>query len=249
MSSSDDIRYSRQLTLPSIGQAGQARLSESRALLIGAGGLGNPAGLYLARAGLGHITVCDFDTVDLSNLPRQIMFDDTDAGKPKAEVLAVRLNAANPDTKAIGFSRRLNRDMLAAEVDQADIVLDCTDNFASRWLINAVCFEQRTPLVSGAAIRFEGQLSVFRPDLEDGPCYRCLYAEEDENLNDCAGQGILGPVAGMVGCMMATETLKALLGIATELQGKLWLYDGMAGSSRLVKINTQAGCPVCGVAS
>ena len=244
--SDNNIRYSRQLALPQIGGDGQSRLSTARVLIVGAGGLGNPAALYLASAGVGHIVISDFDTVDESNLPRQIMFRDSDTGKPKAEILALRLVEANPDLSAVGISRRLGRDALAEEIGGVDAVLDCTDNFQSRWLLNEVCHAAKKPLVSGAAIRFEGQLTVFRFDQQAKRCYRCLYSDEDENLLDCTGQGILAPVAGTVGTMMATETIKLLCDIDSELSGKLWLYDGLAGTSRLIKIAQQSDCPVCG---
>ena len=244
--SDNNIRYSRQLALPQIGSDGQSRLRTARVLIVGAGGLGNPAALYLASAGVGRIVISDFDTVDESNLPRQIMFRDSDTGKPKAEILALRLVEANPDLSAVGISRRLGREALTEEIGSVDAVLDCTDNFQIRWLLNEVCHAAKKPLVSGAAIRFEGQLTVFRFDQQAKCCYRCLYSDEDENLLDCTGQGILAPVAGTVGTMMATETIKLLCDIDSELSGKLWLYDGLAGSSRTIKLAAQDDCPICG---
>ena len=172
----NSVRYSRQLALAQIGSGGQEQLANARVLIIGAGGLGNPACLYLATSGVGHLVVSDFDTVDASNLPRQVLFRDADVGNPKAEILALRLAEANPQITAIGISRRLDADALAAEVRLADAVLDCTDNFRSRWLLNEICHAEKTPLVSGAAIRFEGQLALFRFDQQSSPCYRCLYS-------------------------------------------------------------------------
>ena len=151
----------------------------------------------------------------------------------------------NPDLTAVGISRRLDRAALEEEIGFADVVLDCTDNFRTRWLLNEICFTTETPLVSGAAIRCEGQLTVFPFDRQDTPCYRCLYSEEDENLLDCAGQGILGPVAGTIGTMMATETIKLLTGQQPALAGRLWVYDGMSGDTRTLTIKTRADCPVC----
>ncbi len=241
----DRVRYSRQLSLPALGEHGQARLAAARVLLVGAGGLGNPAGLYLATAGVGHMVISDFDTVDASNLPRQIMFRDTDIGKPKAEVLALRLCETSPDLTAIGISRRLDIDALRKEVSEADVVLDCTDNFQSRWLLNECCQQARTPLVSGAAIRCEGQLAVFRFDRHPSPCYRCLYSEADENLLDCAGQGILAPVAGTVGVMLATETIKLLAGVGSDTATRLWVYDALSGQSKYLAIKADPACPVC----
>ena len=239
-------RYARQLSLPQIAAEGQEQLAKARVFIVGAGGLGNPAGMYLASAGIGHIVISDFDTVDETNLPRQILFRDSDTGFPKAEIMALRLIELNHDLTAVGISRRLDKDELAEEVGFADVVLDCTDNFQSRWLLNEICYAAETPLVTGAAIRLEGQLTVFPFDRQESPCYRCLYAEEDENLNDCAGQGVLAPVAGTVGTMMATEAIKLIAGIDSDLAGKLWVYDAQAGASRSVAIKADDSCPVCG---
>lgn len=243
--SKHDIRYSRQASLNEVGTDGQQKLAASCVLLIGAGGLGTAAGLYLANAGVGRLNVNDFDEVDETNLPRQVLYTEADVGSSKAEVAASRLSAFNPDIKVSAIGHRLDRTELTDQVKAANIVLDCTDNFQSRWLINELCSENGTALVTGAAIRTEGQLSVFRHDRADGPCYRCLYSEEDENLNDCEGQGILGPVAGTIGCMMATEALKYLLGIESGLDGKLWVYDGKSGHSRTLAIRRSEDCPVC----
>jgi molybdopterin/thiamine biosynthesis adenylyltransferase len=243
--SKSDIRYSRQTSLPAIGTDGQERLRNSSVLIIGAGGLGSPAGLYLASSGVGKILLNDFDTIDESNLPRQVLYRDTDIGLSKAQVAAQRLREINPHVDAVPLDERMDRKALHACVSSVDAILDCSDNFSSRWLSNELCFELGKPLINGAAIRWEGQVTVFRHELKTGPCYRCLYSEADENLNDCAGQGIVAPVAGTVGTMMATETIKVLLGIESDLRGQLWLYDGLAGSSRLVKIPPQADCPVC----
>jgi molybdopterin/thiamine biosynthesis adenylyltransferase len=240
-----DIRYSRQISLSDVGNDGQQRLRDAGALIIGAGGLGSAAALYLAGAGIGRLLLNDFDTIDASNLPRQVLYTHLDLTRPKAEVAAERLHAINPDIQASAITRRLDRAALTVQVAAVDVVLDCTDNFASRWLINEVCADTSTALVSGAAIRTEGQLSVFRHDQAGGPCYRCLYSEEDENLNDCAGQGILGPVAGMIGCMMATEALKFLLDIPSGLDGRLWVYDAKTANSRILKIPVRNDCPVC----
>jgi len=242
----DAIRYARQTTLPTIGEEGQARLGDASVLIVGAGGLGAAASLYLASSGVGQLLINDFDTVDASNLPRQILFSDEDVGKRKATTASKRLQAINPDINVIAIGERMDKDALPELVASVDTVLDCTDNFASRWLINEVTFAHNKPLIVGAAIRWEGQVAVFRNDQNEGPCYRCLYSEENENLNDCAGQGIVAPVAGTVGTMMATETIKVLLGIESGLQGSLWVYDGLAGTSRTIGISSQADCPICG---
>jgi molybdopterin/thiamine biosynthesis adenylyltransferase len=241
----DSIRYSRQITLPAIGSAGQTRLGDASVLIIGAGGLGSPASMYLASSGVGQLLINDFDTVDESNLPRQVLFRDADIGNAKVAAAARQLKAINPDMNAIAIGERLDRDGLNDLVANVDAVVDCTDNFASRWLVNEVTLAQRKPLVSGAAIRWEGQVAVFRNDLDEGPCYRCLYSEADENLNDCAGQGIVAPVAGTVGTMLATETLKLLLGINSSLADALWVYDGLAGTSKVIGIPRLDNCPAC----
>jgi molybdopterin/thiamine biosynthesis adenylyltransferase len=242
----NNIRYSRQTTLPAIGEAGQTRLRDASVLIIGAGGLGTPTSLYLASSGIGQILINDFDSIDESNLPRQILYRDEDVGASKAQVAAERLRTVNPTIDVVALDERMDRDALTECVSAVDAVIDASDNFATRWLVNEITFKQSTPLISGAAIRWEGQVSVFRHELGTGPCYRCLYAEEDESLNDCAGQGIVAPVAGTIGTLMATETIKVLLGIDSDLQGKLWVYDGLAGNSRTINIPLKADCPVCG---
>ena len=244
-----DIRYSRQVVLPSMGAAGQAKLRDASVLIVGAGGLGAPASTYLASSGVGQLLINDFDRIDASNLPRQVLYRGADVGLFKARVAAERLQEINPAADVIALDERLTPAALEECIATVDAVVDCTDNFASRWLINESCYRQRKPLISGAAIRWEGQLAVFRHDAAMGPCYRCLYDDSDENLNDCAGQGIVAPVAGTVGCMLATETIKVLLNLPTGLAGKLWIYDGMAATSRVITIPPKASCPVCGKTS
>jgi adenylyltransferase/sulfurtransferase len=241
----DSLRYARHIALPQFGTAGQQRLGQSSALVIGLGGLGSVASLYLANAGIGHLLINDFDRIDASNLPRQLLFRAADIGSFKADVTAARLHEANPAVQITTLNRQLDTDALHAAARDCDVVLDCTDNFRTRLLINAACVTTRTPLVSGAAIRFEGQVAVF-PDPGTGPCYRCLYADEDENFASCAGQGILAPVAGTIGAMQASEALKLLLGIGSGLHNCLWAYDGLSGATRRVGIRRKTGCPVCG---
>ncbi|MGI9329879.1 MAG: HesA/MoeB/ThiF family protein [Gammaproteobacteria bacterium] len=248
MTDVDSLRYSRQLALPQIGPAGQAQIAGGSALIIGLGGLGATAALYLGNAGVGHLVINDFDRVDATNLPRQILFTGADVGEFKTHAAAETLNRYNPELKVSILNRRLSANELDDAVRGCDVVLDCTDNFATRLDINRACVDARTPLVSGAAIRFEGQLAVFNATQSGSPCYQCLYSEADENLDDCAGQGILAPVAGMVGCMMATEAIKLLAGLNSELVGRLWVYDGLAGTSRSLGISPNPACPVCGKA-
>jgi molybdopterin/thiamine biosynthesis adenylyltransferase len=240
------IRYARQTSLPQLGAEGQETLGRSHAFIIGLGGLGTPASLYLANSGVGSLTICDFDKVDETNLPRQVLYAPGDIGQSKTRAAAAYLRARVPDTEIHEREGRPSESELRELVGQVDVVLDCTDNFDSRTLINKVCAEAGKALVTGAAIRFEGQLSVFDFSRAKRPCYSCLYSPQDENLEDCAGQGILAPVVGTIGCMMATEAIKSLLGLETDLNGKVWVYDALAGSSHTVSINPRAGCPVCG---
>ena len=246
MTDAEDVRYSRHIGLPGIGMQGQQKLEAATVLVVGLGGLGSAARLYLANSGVGRLLINDFDRVDATNLPRQILFDPNDLGRHKAEAAATQLRRWNPNIQIIPLPAHLEQRALQKTVSDCTVVLDCTDNFASRWLINEVCAATHKPLVSGAAIRFEGQLAVFRHEPDAGPCYRCLYAEADENLEDCAGQGILAPVAGTVGCMMATEAIKLIVGLPSEFDGRLWVYDAITGASRSVKIPRRNDCPVCG---
>jgi molybdopterin/thiamine biosynthesis adenylyltransferase len=243
--SADQLRYSRQITLPAIGPQGQVQLGEASVLIMGVGGLGTPAALYLATSGVGQLLISDFDTIDESNLPRQVLYSESDVGSLKAPIAAERLRALNSAVDVVPLTERMDRAALSECIASVDVVLDCTDNFASRWLINEICYQHKTPLISGAAIRWEGQVAVFHHDREGGPCYRCLYSEEDENLNDCEGQGIVAPVTGTVGCMLATEAIKLLLGIETLLAGNLWVYDALAGTSKTITIPPSKNCPVC----
>ncbi len=246
MSEDTALRYSRQISLSQIGEEGQRRLANSSVSIIGLGGLGASASLYVASSGVGNMIINDFDRVDVSNLPRQILFDPDSVGQFKTAVTAKQLKLRNPRVNITELNERLSEDDLINAVNASDAVLDCTDNFAIRTLINRVCVANRTPLISGAAIRMEGQLAVFNYSKNgSGPCYSCLYSEEDENLEDCAGQGILAPVVGTIGCMMATEAVKLLIGLDTELDRKLWAYDALAGSARTVKIQRRKDCPVC----
>jgi molybdopterin/thiamine biosynthesis adenylyltransferase len=247
MNSVDSLRYARHIALPRFGTQGQQRLAQSSALIIGLGGLGSVASLYLANAGIGRLLINDFDRVDASNLPRQLLFRTGDVGAFKTDATAVRLREANPVLQLDTLNRQLDINELKAAASGCDVVLDCSDNFRTRLLINQACVATRKPLVSGAAIRFEGQIAVF-PHCGSGPCYRCLYSDEDENFASCAGQGILAPVAGTIGAMLATEALKLLLGLESGLCNRLWVYDGLSGATRSVAIQRQPGCPVCSAA-
>ena len=237
-------RAARQIALKQIGAEGQARISSSTILIIGLGGIGCAAASYLACAGVGQLLLCDFDTIDATNLGRQTLYGPADIGQFKAVRAASRLAAMNPDVRLTEIPDRLSDAAMAEAIDQADIVLDGCDNFSTRFQANAAAVTCSTRLVSGAAIRFEGQIAVFGPDYSVSPCYRCLYQEADETLENCAGNGVLGPVPGTIGCMMAVEALKSIAGIAFK-PGKLNLYDALAGEWRSVSVRKRTNCPTC----
>ncbi|UYG08796.1 HesA/MoeB/ThiF family protein [Halomonas sp. M4R1S46] len=241
------LRYSRQIMLEQIDIDGQERLLAGHALVVGAGGLGSPVALYLAAAGLGRLTLADDDAVELSNLQRQIAHGTADLGRPKAESAREAALAVNPDCDVRAVTERLAAEALAAAVAEADVVLDCTDRFESRYAINAACREAGVPLVSGAAIRFSGQLAVFDPRDPDGPCYACLYPPGeggDEELR-CAENGVVAPLVGLVGCFQALEALKLVSGAGRVHQG-LSTFDGLTGQWRHFRVPRDPACPVCG---
>lgn len=237
-------RTARQVALSQVGEDGQARIGASTVLIIGLGGIGCASASYLTAAGVGQLLLCDFDTVDETNLGRQTLYGPGDVGQLKAVRAASRLAAMNPDVRLIEIPDRLSNDALAEAVNQSDIVLDGCDNFATRFQVNEAVVAEGRALVSGAAIRFEGQVAVFGPDYRKSPCYRCLYAEADESLESCAGNGVLGPVPGVIGALMAVEALKLLAGIKTET-GRLSLYDALSSDWRKVAIKKRRNCPTC----
>ncbi len=238
-------RYSRHIMLPQLDYEGQLKLTESRALIIGAGGLGSPVAMYLASSGVGQIVIADFDTVEVSNLQRQIMHFTGDVGRPKVESAKETLQALNPEIEIITFNKRLEEDELREQVKLADIVLETTDNFQSRFLLNRICVEQKKPLVSGSVIRFEGQLSTFRNDVEGSPCYHCLYKESDELGETCTQNGVLAPVVGIIGSIQATEAIKVLTDMGTDLSGRLVMFDALSMEWRELKLKKDPQCPVC----
>ena len=239
------LRYSRQIMLPQCEIAGQNKLLSARVLIVGAGGLGSPAAMYLAAGGVGHITVYDNDDVDLSNLQRQIAHHTTDVGIAKVISTRDTLKRLNPDINVNAVKRRLTGIELENEVAQADIVLDCSDNFTTRFEINKACVKYQKPLVSGAAIRFEGQISVYTPGKNDSPCYNCLYKNEgDENLN-CATNGVIAPITGIVGSMQALEAIKLIMAVGETLTGRLLLIDGLTMAVRAMRFKKNPGCPTC----
>lgn len=248
------LRYSRQIFMPEIDEAGQRRLAAARVLVLGLGGLGSPAATYLAGAGVGHLTLVDPDTVDVSNLHRQILHRSTSVGLAKTESARRSLHALNPEVEIVTHAARLTGQSLAEAVHGVDLVVDGTDNFESRFEVNRACVAERRPLVYGAVVGLEGQASVFRSDLADSPCYACLYrdleahpdaARPSSSWENCTGQGVLGPVAGIIGCIQATEALKLLLGIGTGLAGRLLLVDARTMEFHWFDVRKDPGCTVC----
>lgn len=241
------LRYSRHILLDEIGIEGQARIVGAHALVIGAGGLGSPAALYLASAGVGHITLADGDRVDLTNLQRQILHTQERVGQFKAVSGQMALSQINPEVKVEAICERLADERLEALVADADIVLDCCDNFATRYAVNRACVRHRTPLVSGAAIRFSGQLSVFDSRCENSPCYHCLFPEcEDVVEERCAVMGVFAPLTGIIGAMQAAEALKVLSAAGETAIGRLLLFDCLTMDWRCVKFGKDSKCTVCG---
>lgn len=241
------LRYSRHILLDEIGIEGQERLLASQVLVIGAGGLGSPVALYLGSAGVGRITVVDHDTVDATNLQRQIAHTLARVGHAKAASVQTAVAAINPDVVVRTLVQRADAELLNALVPEADVVIDCTDNFLTRQAINRACVAHRKPLVFGAAIRMDGQLSVFDPREADSACYACVFPPDCAvEEAQCATMGVLAPLVGIVGTMQATETLKLLCGLGSRLTGRLLMIDGRDMAFNTVKLPRQADCPVCG---
>ena len=240
------IRYSRHILLDELGIEGQARIRAATALVIGAGGLGSPAALYLASAGIGRIIIADHDRVDLTNLQRQILHTTGRVGQPKVASARTALADINPEVQVEALEERLDAARLDAEVARSTVVLDCSDNFATRHAINRACVRHRVPLVLGAAIRFDGQISVFDLRHDDAPCYHCLFPEgqEVEPVN-CATMGVFAPLTGIIGCTQAAEALKLVAGIGTSLNGRLLLLDALSMQWTTIGLARDPGCPVC----
>lgn len=243
------LRYNRHLLLPELGIEGQGRLSAASALIVGAGGLGCPAAMYLAACGLRSLTLADGDTVDLSNLQRQIGHTTADIGRPKVESLRACLRALNPECVVDALPRRLEGTALEAAVRAHDLVLDCSDNFATRFALNQAACAHQKPLVSGAAIRFEGQVSVFDFRAGTGPCYRCLYPEAGTVETTCSENGVLAPLVGVIGALQAAEAVKLISGAGEPLHGRLLLFDALAARWRELRLPADPACPVCAPAT
>jgi molybdopterin/thiamine biosynthesis adenylyltransferase len=243
------LRYSRHVLLPEFGIEAQERFAAAHALVIGAGGLGAPALQFLAASGLGTLTVADPDAVDLTNLQRQILYSTTDIGEPKVKAARHRIAAINPEVRFEAIHARVGPSELGPLVARADVVLDCCDNFATRHAVNRACVAARKPLVSGAAIRFDGQIAVFDPRVPDAPCYHCLFGEgEDLEETRCAVMGVFAPVVGIVGAVQAAEALKLVARAGESLAGRLLLLDALSMHWREVKVARDPACPVCATA-
>jgi len=241
------LRYSRQILLPQIGIEGQQKLLDAHVLVIGLGGLGSPVATYLAASGVGQLTIADGDRVELTNLQRQPIHTTESLGQPKVESAQRMLHALNPSVRVDTVDHRLEESTLRDAVRGADVVVDCSDNFATRFAVNRACVAARRPLVSGAVVRFEGQVSVFRSDEANSPCYACLYRESGAEDGDlCSQFGVLAPAAGLVGTIQAVETLKVLLGIGTTLSGRVLMVDALHMEWRTVNLRKDPACPVCG---
>jgi molybdopterin/thiamine biosynthesis adenylyltransferase len=237
-------RDARHLALPQVGRDGQQRIAAGTVLLIGAGGIGCAVAAYLVSSGLGNLKIADFDTVDVSNLGRQVLYSPDDVGKLKVEIAAKRLGELNPDVRITPISERLQGEALTSEIESSDLVLDGSDNFSTRFQVNDACVSTGRRLISGSAIRLEGQMAVFGPDFDTTPCYRCLYAEADESIDSCAGNGVLSPVPGVIGTMMAVEALKYFSGIESDTSA-LHLYDATATAFQTIRIQKRHNCPSC----
>jgi adenylyltransferase/sulfurtransferase len=243
----DDVllRYSRQIMLPQVGVEGQQRLGEASVLVVGVGGLGSPVAMYLAAAGVGRMELFDDDRVDLSNLQRQVVHGTAEIGATKVASAQRRLGDLNPHVEIVGHAQRLGGERLDAVIGRVDLVVDCSDNFATRFALNRQCRARRTPLVSGAAIRWEGQVAVF--DQQPGsPCYRCLYDESGEEDTHCSDTGVIAPLVGVIGAMQALEAIKCLCAVGQPLAGRLLVFDGLRASWRELTLRADPACPVCG---
>ncbi|PID99933.1 MAG: molybdopterin-synthase adenylyltransferase MoeB [Thiothrix nivea] len=240
------LRYSRQIMLPQVDIEGQERLLESKVLIVGVGGLGSPVSMYLAAAGVGQLILTDPDTVDLSNLQRQIVHGSDTMGEAKVTSAARRLKQLNPDVVICTMPEALDNDRLLEAVQDVDVVVDCTDNLASRFAINRTCIAAVKPLVSAAAIRWEGQISVFHPGIADSPCYQCFYGDVTRLSETCSENGVIGPLLGVLGSLQALETIKLLTGKGDTLIGRVLLFDSLNMTWTTVRLAKRTGCKVCG---
>lgn len=239
-------RYGRHISLPQIGASGQQKLLDSHALIVGMGGLGSPVAMFLAAAGVGKLTLADFDVVELSNLQRQIAHTTGRIGQLKTHSAKTACLELNPDISIETIDYALEAEDLPELMPSVDIVIEGSDNFPTRFAVNRACVQYKKPLVSGAAIRFDGQITVFRPDHPDSPCYNCLYKEGSDAAETCAATGVLAPLVGMVGSVQAMEAIKVLTGAGTTLESRLVLFDGLSMEWNEIRLSKNPDCPVCG---
>jgi molybdopterin/thiamine biosynthesis adenylyltransferase len=244
------LRYSRHILLPQIAYEGQEKLTQSHALVVGAGGLGAPVALYLAASGIGTLTICDFDEVDLTNLQRQVIHTTQSVGVNKAASAKAALLAINPEVNVETVQQKSTQAEFTDLIAKADVVIDCSDNFATRYLLNKLCVQLKKPLVSGAAIGFEGQITVYDMRDDNSPCYHCLFPDDGEeakasNEMRCAEHGVFSPLVGMIGTTQAAEALKLLMGIGISLQGRLLMLDALSMEWHTIKLNKDKACTVC----
>ena len=239
------LRYSRQIMLGDVDIEGQQRWLDSRVLILGMGGLGSPVAMYLAAAGVGYLVLVDDDQVEMTNLQRQIAHNTASIGQSKVESAAATLAQINPDIEVTTRAERLDEAALMEQVANVDLVVDCTDNFTTRFMLNRACVAHKKPLVSGAAIRMEGQISVYHPGVEGSPCYQCLYKEGEDEALTCSEAGVLSPLVGIIGSMQALEALKVLASIGTPLIGRLLLLDAKHMEWRSLKLSPDPECPTC----
>ena len=239
------LRYSRQILLPQIDIEGQQRLIDSHVVIVGLGGLGSPISMYLAAAGIGQLSLIDFDVVELSNLQRQIVHGTSDLKRPKVESARDRLLALNPNTTINAINKQLDEEEMSSVFAAADVIVDATDNFDTRYMINRAAHATRKPLVSGAAIRFEGQVSVFRHDQADQACYQCVYRAGTSVTETCSQTGVIAPLLGIIGSVQALETIKVITNVGNDLSGRLLLLDSLAMDWHTMKFKKDPKCPVC----
>lgn len=246
MNDDELLRYSRHILLPQVDIAGQETICNSKVLIIGAGGLGSPVAMYLAAAGVGELIISDDDEVDTSNLQRQILHSEASVGTNKSTSARASIQEINSHTHVTSIEYRLDEDALTSLLPNIDVVVDCSDNFATRILLNRMCFMTKRPLVFGAAIRFEGQLSVFDFRDVDSPCYECIFESIDDSQLSCSESGVFSPIVGIVGCMQALEALKLIVGLKVSSVGRLGLFDGLKNQWRYMNVSKNTACKTCG---
>ena len=240
------LRFSRQIMLPTMDVAGQQELVDATVLIVGMGGLGCPAAMYLSAAGVGHLVIADDDTVEITNLQRQIAHEQSNLGESKVSSAEATLKGLNPDVRITQIKNRLKGDLLEQVVVSADVVVDASDNFNTRFAVNQSCLKNKKPLVSGAAIRMEGQVAVFDSENPESPCYQCLYSECDDDDASCSQNGVMAPLVGIIGSVQAMETIKLITGIGNSLVGRLLLLDAATMQWREMKLPRDPSCPACG---